>query len=114
MSQSQLDTLDRLHALASSRQRLTVLAWIAQHPACFTRDIGNGTGIRGQNLGRLLLSLEDLDVIEGDIPPGERRGRALRYTVKHSTLAELLDLAQKYLCGDATEMCDTPTNNMNS
>ena len=107
MSQSKTDTLDQLHALASSRQRLTVLSWIAEHPACFTRDIANGTGIRGQNLGRVLLSLEALDVIEGDIPPGERRGRALRYTVKHSNLAKLLDRSHKYLCGTSNKTPST-------
>lgn len=107
MPQSKTDTLDQLHALASSRQRLSVLSWIAEHPGCFTRDIGDGTGIRGQNLGRILLSLEALDVIEGDIPPGERRGRALRYTVKHSKLAKFLERSQKYLCGTSNKTRST-------
>lgn len=79
--------LTDLNHIASSKQRAFVLAWIVENPGTYTGQILEGTGVDRTALSRLLRELENYELITGDVPMGDRRGRTVRYSPNRRKLA---------------------------
>lgn len=78
--------------------RLEVLCFLRDHGPSYYGDILEGVGSSPSSLARTLKYLEqELGVIAGDVPLGERRGRAPRYSLDQSKVREAIAALQTRL-----------------
>lgn len=78
--------------------RLEILCFLRDHGPSYYGDILEGVGSSPSSLARTLKYLEqDLGVITGDVPLGERRGRAPRYSLNQSKVREAIVALQARL-----------------
>jgi ArsR family transcriptional regulator len=72
--------------------RLEVLCFLRDNGASYFGDILSGVGSSPSSLARTLKYLEqDLGIIAGDVPIGDRKGRAPRYSLNHAEVREAID-----------------------
>lgn len=80
--------------------RLEVLCFLHDNGASYFGDILEGVGSSSSSLARTLKYLEqDLGVISGDVPLGDRKGRAPRYSVDQDKVREAIEALQTRLLG---------------
>lgn len=80
--------------------RLEVLCFLHDHGPSYFGNILEGVGSSPSSLARTLKYLEqDLGVITGDVPLGERKGRAPRYSLNEDTVRQAINGLQSRLLG---------------
>ena len=89
--------MDALGQIARSAQRLAVVRYLRTHPGGYLGAIQEGTGIPGTSIAPHLLELEAQGIIAGDLAPGQRRGRTVRYHLDEERLKQLLDHLHKQM-----------------
>lgn len=82
---------------------IAIYRYIAEHPNSYYGDIVAGTGLPTASISRYLIDLEAGGLVDGDIPAAERRGRSIRYSVRPSSLEDLLARTRDALMGNPDE-----------
>ncbi|MFK4637219.1 ArsR/SmtB family transcription factor [Paenarthrobacter histidinolovorans] len=78
--------------------RLEVLCFLRDHGPSYFGDILEGVGSSSSSLARTLKYLEqELGIIRGDVPLGERKGRAPRYSLNEDKVREAISALQARL-----------------
>lgn len=81
-----------------SPARLEVLCFLHDHGPSYFGDILEGVGSSSSSLARTLKYLEqDLGVIVGDVPLGERKGRAPRYSLSQEQTRDAIRALERRL-----------------
>lgn len=66
-------------------------------------DLRDRVGIRDSTLHRHLRALEEYGVIIADLPPGQRQGRGVRYSIHRARVESLGQAWMRYLFGERAE-----------
>ncbi|WP_344072660.1 helix-turn-helix transcriptional regulator [Microbacterium sediminicola] len=86
------------HAL-SAVTRLTALRYLAMHPDSTRAEVREGSDLTERSVRNVLEDLEHLGYIVADFPPGQRRGRNVRYRVNRDQLARDLMILWSWTMG---------------
>jgi predicted ArsR family transcriptional regulator len=62
-------------------------------------DLARELGTDPNTARRTLQGLEDAGLVEADVPPGQRRGRTVTFSVRPERLEQLLNSLKNYLLG---------------
>ncbi|MEL7978388.1 helix-turn-helix domain-containing protein [Isoptericola sp. F-RaC21] len=76
-----------------------IVRYLADGQASYLGAIVEGTRLPRSTVTPHLSELEDLGVVIGDIPHGQRKGRSVLYTVNRERMAELLEAWVTYVFG---------------
>lgn len=80
--------------------RLEVLCFLHDQGPSYFGDILDGVGSSASSLARTLKYLEqEIGVIRGDVPLGDRKGRAPRYSLERKRVGAAIDALQARLLG---------------
>lgn len=78
--------------------RFEVLCFLHDHGPSYFGDILAEVGSSPASLARTLRYLEqELGIISGDVPLGERKGRAPRYSLDHAKVRDAIEALHKRL-----------------
>ncbi len=76
-----------------------ILRYLSLNGAAGATELARELGTDPNTARRVLRQLEAYRLVEADVRNGQRRGRAVRFTVKPDRLEELLKSLQGYLLG---------------
>lgn len=70
-------------------------------------EILTGTGLSTTSVARALNALEASGIVNADLPPGERKGRGVAYSLDRARLDEVFAGLYNYVTGSSTERPST-------
>jgi predicted ArsR family transcriptional regulator len=76
-----------------------ILRHLSIHGPTGAADLARELGTDPNTARRTLQGLEDAGLVEADVPAGQRRGRAVTFTVRPERLEQLLDGLKDFLRG---------------
>lgn len=78
---SRPDDLTYALRVFSPPSRILILVELMKEGPLLRADLIDRLGMGSVLVGRTLGDLEDLGIVEADLPPGKRRGRSVKYSV---------------------------------
>lgn len=76
-----------------------ILRHLSTHGPTGAADLARELGTDANTARRTLQGLEDAGLVTADVPPGQRRGRMVMFTVQPERLEYLLAALKDYLLG---------------
>ena len=86
-------------AIASfgNRARNEILRYLAHHSPATRGDIVAAVSSEAPSVAKHLIILEEAGVISADLEPGQRHGKAPRYSSNKARIRELMAVHRRYL-----------------
>lgn len=95
--EDQSPEIDRFISVFGNRARLSIIRFLQANGPSLRIDISEALDMAKPTLGHHLAELEELGVLNADLPPERRRGRTVRYSVNQGAVDELLQAPQNYI-----------------
>lgn len=84
-------------ATFGNRARNEILRYLAHHSPATRGDIVAAVSSEAPSVAKHLLVLEEAGVIKADVEPGQRHGKAPRYSTNKARIRELMAAHRRYL-----------------
>ncbi|TFC82075.1 transcriptional regulator [Cryobacterium cheniae] len=92
-----------IEQIFGNRARNDIIRVLAVSDQMTYGDLREQVGIRDSTLHRHLRALEEYGVIAADLPPGQRQGRGVRYSIRRARVEALGQAWMRYLLGESSE-----------
>lgn len=89
-----------MYELLGNRARGTLVHELRRRGPLGTPELAQVLGTSHVTTYRHLMALEQGGLVSGDIPPAERQGRAVLWSLNRDRLRQLLDELAQFLDGD--------------
>ena len=83
--------------MVRARARIDIVKWLLEHPDSLVSDVVQAIGSQRITTRQHLVALEDIGVVQIDLPEGERERRQVRYRVDRGRVTALLRALADYI-----------------